>query len=78
MVISGNQRIICVLCLFVVFASSGWVGKSIYQITRRIMLASSEGNEVKTFNYKGSEAPKLTKVTVDSPLLGRGGGFLKF
>lgn len=39
------------------------------------MLASAEGNEVKAFNCKGSEAPKLTEVTVDSPLMGRGKGF---
>lgn len=39
------------------------------------MLANAEGNEVKAFNCKGSEAPKLIKVTVDSPLLSRGKGF---
>lgn len=39
------------------------------------MLASAERNEVKGFHCKDSEALKLIKVTVDSPLLSRGKGF---
>lgn len=38
-------------------------------------MASAEGNEVKAFNCKGSEAPKCIKVTIDTPLLSRGKGF---